>query len=232
MVPLPKTILIETSSACNRACSFCLHGKEKIRQEFLPRSVVNNLLTALPRDFRGRISFHGINEPLLDPSLIDTISDFRSTYRSAYLSLNTNGDTLNAISVSLFKDAGLNRLNFSVYDSEGLAKFIVLAKQFPTFVERSPFVYENRGGYFTDDAPVDGPCRRPESGMQIKASGKVALCCSDMKGEVILGDLNRDGLLDIFNSEGYQSMANRLAQSRLGIKPCQSCSYGGMPYGR
>jgi radical SAM protein with 4Fe4S-binding SPASM domain len=209
-----------------------LHGKETVKQEFLSRSVINKLLIALPSDFRGRISFHGINEPLLDPALLDTISDFRSTYRGAYLSLNTNGDTLNAVSVALFRNSGLNKLNFSVYDADGLAKFIALTKEFPTFVERSPFVYENRGGYFTDDTPVDAPCRRPMSGMQIKSSGKVVLCCSDMKSEVVLGDLAKNNLLDIFNSRPYQSMANRLEQSRLGVKPCQSCSYSGMPYGR
>ena len=232
MVLIPKTILIETSSACNRACSFCLHAKEKVVQEFLPRSIINKLLVALPTDFRGRISFHGINEPLLDPSLLDTISEFRSTYRGAYLSLNTNGDTLNAISVALFRDAGLNKLNFSVYDAPGLTKFIALTKAFPTFVERSPFVYENRAGYFTDDTPVEAPCRRPSTGMQIKSSGKVVLCCSDMKSEVILGDLSQDSLLDIFNSDRYQSIANKLTTTRLGVKPCQGCSYSGMPYGR
>lgn len=77
-------------------------------------------------------------------------------------------------------------------------------------VERSKVVY---------------PCRRLWNEMIVLSSGKVALCCVDFDGKVILGDTNAQSLSEIWDGELYGKVRS-LHQQKMGDKValCRGCS--------
>jgi len=50
------------------------------------------------------------------------------------------------------------------------------------------------------------PCRRIFQVMNVMSNGKVALCCRDFDGTVILGDLNKQTIAEIYNSPGWKRL--------------------------
>ncbi|MFA4952595.1 MAG: radical SAM protein [Candidatus Pacearchaeota archaeon] len=67
------------------------------------------------------------------------------------------------------------------------------------------------------------PCFNPKR-VIILSNGKVVLCCVDIDGDVVLGDLKKQGLREILNSDKYKkihlSQMNRSCQ----IPMCKDCS--------
>ena len=62
--------------------------------------------------------------------------------------------------------------------------------------------------------------------MYINAFGKAILCCSDYKFEVVMGDVNKESLEDIWNGKKYKEYRNKLKKgTREGLKLCKVCNY-------
>jgi MoaA/NifB/PqqE/SkfB family radical SAM enzyme len=61
--------------------------------------------------------------------------------------------------------------------------------------------------------------------LNIMASGKVALCCMDGEGKHVVGDVNEQSVLEIYNSHNYKKM-RQFSFSRLSAAaPCDTCIY-------
>ncbi len=69
------------------------------------------------------------------------------------------------------------------------------------------------------------PCRRLWNEMIVLSSGKIALCCVDFDGKVILGDANNQSLEEVWNGELYSKIRG-LHQQKMGDKValCRGCS--------
>lgn len=68
------------------------------------------------------------------------------------------------------------------------------------------------------------PCRLPFTEMLINWDGTVSLCCQDIEGEIILGDVNKKPISDIWQNKKYQAI--RKAHLNLNTKNlslCQNC---------
>lgn len=67
------------------------------------------------------------------------------------------------------------------------------------------------------------PCSRWFE-LSILSTGIVSLCCMDGKGDFPIGDVNKNTLLEVYNSDHYRQ--RRLSMmSRTQIHPCNTCSY-------
>ncbi len=61
--------------------------------------------------------------------------------------------------------------------------------------------------------------------ISIMASGKVALCCMDGEGKHVIGDVNSQSVLEIYNSPKFRKM-RQFTFSRLAAEgPCDTCVY-------
>ncbi len=68
------------------------------------------------------------------------------------------------------------------------------------------------------------PCRLPFTEMLINWDGTVSLCCQDIEGEVILGDTNKDSIINIWQNRKYQKIRQRhLRLQTNNLKLCQNC---------
>jgi radical SAM protein with 4Fe4S-binding SPASM domain len=64
------------------------------------------------------------------------------------------------------------------------------------------FRFKNWGGKIKSELPLTyEPCGRVFTHMAILSDGRVSLCCMDSEGEVILGDSNKDKLINIWNND-------------------------------
>jgi len=61
--------------------------------------------------------------------------------------------------------------------------------------------------------------------VSIMASGKVALCCMDGEGKHVIGDVNKQSVLDIYNSQRYKKLRQYTYSRIAAAPPCDQCSY-------
>jgi hypothetical protein len=61
--------------------------------------------------------------------------------------------------------------------------------------------------------------------LSIMASGKVALCCMDGEGKHVIGDVNTQTVLDVYNSPDYRKMRQYTFSRKAAAAPCDTCVY-------
>jgi radical SAM protein with 4Fe4S-binding SPASM domain len=111
--PLPESLQIEVTSACNLRCAMCL-----VRY----RPPVNKLAGALPLDLYRRLlaqlpglralTLQGLGEPLLSPYLLDMIRDAKA--RGIRVGFNSNATLLTRRRADELVAAGLDWLHVSL----------------------------------------------------------------------------------------------------------------------
>ncbi len=182
-------------------------------------------------NFQGRISPFAINEPLLDPRIVEIVQKFRRSCPRAYISIISNGDFLTQGLLKELVASGLDTLAISIYESSAIAK---LQEKLDstwglTFIDmRSPQYLENRGGDIKlQTKPVKGKCLRPSNMLVVKANGNVCLCCADMKAKVVFGNIKDNSLQEIWYGSEFCNVRNKLQESREGLHLCENCSHNG-----
>ena len=59
--------------------------------------------------------------------------------------------------------------------------------------------------------------------VSIMASGKVALCCMDGEGKYVVGDVNHQTVLDVYNHPSYKKMRQFTFSRLAAAGPCDTC---------
>ena len=70
-----------------------------------------------------------------------------------------------------------------------------------------------------------GTCKGIKEMLAILVDGRVTSCCLDPYGHNLLGDLNKESLHDIINSDQYKKVINDLNNNYLSLPLCQKCTY-------
>jgi hypothetical protein len=183
MMPLFDVVLIETQNTCTRKCAFCKFGiqadPDVVEMPIAPIALIAEQLSALNYD--GRISPFGINEPLLDGRMMQTIAIFQAACPRAWISINTNGDLLTPLLFEALFAAGLAGLGISLHTE-------LVRRRMQQFLgnPRRPTVtidmiqpgekLENSGGRVPGlgQEPLQHlPCNRPFNMLVIRPSGNV-----------------------------------------------------------
>lgn len=66
-------------------------------------------------------------------------------------------------------------------------------------------------------------CKHPWMTMTIKSNGKATMCMEDFNNEIILGDVNRDSLYDIWQGDAYKKFREQHLMVCKGIKCNEQC---------
>lgn len=129
------------------------------------------------------------------------------------------GEFRQAVVVSRVSDG--NGLVWSAEDTN-FRKFV--AQTWPLFHVR----LIKRDGWLGHVSPANPAIPHSTCGrwweLNICADGKAALCCMDGKAEYSIGDVNESTLLDLYN-QSYLIERRQRAKTRIGIEPCQRCTY-------
>ena len=251
-LPLPTEIEISESGTCNRTCSFCPRSATNFidKKEFITNTLHEKLCLELKElNYRGTIRYSGFVEPMLDKNIFNLINMARNYLPESNIEMVTNGDPLNLKRLKRLFESGLNKILISAYDgkeeSEKLEELCIQAnltkKQYIVrhryYSEEKDFgiTLSNRSGLMTDaefkiDAlkePLKKPCYIPSYTFFLDYQGDVLMCPHDWGKKVILGDLNKEKLKDIWFSKKFMGIRKMLNKSNRNFKPCNVCDVEG-----
>ena len=251
-LPLPTEIEISESGTCNRTCSFCPRSATNFidKKEFITNTLHEKLCLELKElNYRGTIRYSGFVEPMLDKNIFNLINMARNYLPESNIEMVTNGDPLNLKRLKKLFESGLNKILISAYDgkeeSEKLEDLCIQAnltkKQYIVrhryYSEDKDFgiTLSNRSGLMTDaefkiDAlkePLKKPCYIPSYTFFLDYQGDVLMCPHDWGKKVILGDLNKEKLKDIWFSKKFMEIRKMLNKSNRNFKPCNVCDVDG-----
>ncbi len=108
---IPKTLVIELSTYCNKSCDYCFRkGVRKFEQRFSERKILDRLL----RYKYDKIVLIGYGEPLLHPDFDDVI--LALSRQTSRLLINTNGTLILDHISTLSKLLGKIEIYLSIHD--------------------------------------------------------------------------------------------------------------------
>ncbi len=238
-------ISIETVARCTRRCWFCMYGLKRyqalVHDDALPENLraempwesIEAIIADLARmDYSNRVSWYRINEPLLDSRMPEILRKTRAALPDCWQTLITNGDLLDEARCGELFDAGLDELTVSAYDADTLARVSDFSNRWNIVLKdrREPSFATNRAGNIPKLAARrhEGDCARPSTMMNVHVNGDVSICCCDLFGDHVVGNVLRDGIAAVWEGEGFTRYRSALATgSRTGLSPCDQCDYAG-----
>ncbi len=251
-LPLPTEIEISESGTCNRSCSFCPRSAKDFKdvKEFISLELHEKLCKELAElNYKGTVRYSGFVEPLLDKNIYKLIRMVKDNIPDTNIELVTNGDVLNDKRLNKLFDNGLNRILISAYDSKDdadkLEKLCVDAnlskKQYIVrhryYNEEKDFgiTLSNRSGLMQNaefkiaslNEPLKKPCYIPSYTFFLDYQGDVLMCPHDWGKKVILGNLNKQKLIDIWFSKKSINIRKMLHKSNRNFNPCNVCDVEG-----
>jgi radical SAM protein with 4Fe4S-binding SPASM domain len=246
-IPLFRRLLLELQSNCNRSCFFCnrpwddsgkrvdADGGHVMRS--MPAEHASRIMReAAALGFRGKIAFHHMSEPFLDPRIIEMAREAKRLGLHPYE--HTNGDVLR-------KDDELCRAAVGVFDY-----IVVGLYDYETHAERAAEIafWRDRlkgcdvrfslgervfprgltpmdARMFREKEPFPGGvCHMPLERLIVHYDGNVALCCEDMKDDFDLGNAFQSSVEELWYSERHVGIIRDLEQGRREkFKTCAAC---------
>ena len=247
-VPLFSQVEIETQNRCNANCSFCPVNRNAPQRPYarMEEELFSSIMKQLNGlKFKGSLSLHSNNEPLLDKRLPEFAKEARQKLPRARIKMFTNGSLL---TLDLFRTLlpSFDRIFINNYNDrpemhpqvkeihdycltpEGqdfiTGKSVVIQYRNPNVVLSS------RGGNAPNRKPPVHPpsfkCPYPYKQLIVRPDGKISLCCNDALGEMTLGDLATDPILDVWRGPAYTAVRNAMTtKGRAGIPVCSLCDF-------
>ena len=116
-----RRVCLEVSSYCNRRCVFCPNASGiRLSRSLIGSGMTTELLESIVDSlqsigFSDEILLHLYNEPMADPHLADKVRLISSKLPEATIAFNTNGDYLTKAALEELCEAGLTRMQVSLY---------------------------------------------------------------------------------------------------------------------
>jgi radical SAM protein with 4Fe4S-binding SPASM domain len=256
--PLFSFVEFNLSGLCNRTCTFCPRSDPKVFpnvNEHMPLRMFESVLHDLKRiDFCGTIIFSAFSEPLLYKNLDAVIRLAAENCPNARTELVTSGDKLTVSRIKSLFNSGLSMLAVSMYDGpHQLEHFKRLQKESNLTDEQMKFrirwlsadqhfglTLSNRAGAVeVKEAgmaaliePLKMPCHYPFYQLVIDYDGSVLLCAHDWDKRLVVGNVNNDSILKIWDSEAMREVRTALIKSSRAFPPCDRCDVHGQLIGR
>lgn len=248
----PKRVTIELTNKCNRHCTGCPRSKMHYPQGFMKPLLYRKIVDELPKETVVVPFYRG--ESTLHPSFAVYMSElhrFREVQLATnadYLTAQNKSAILNNcsfISISLHScklpyqckfieflhDAHALGLETQVSIVESMLprnRLNLFKRQWTQIVDRVRIYMEHSVGGFGSmnlhSQPVQ--CNKPFEDMVIYWDGKVGLCNHDWNNAVALGDLNKQTIREVYNSEAYHNVrALHRVGLRQQVKTCVNCDF-------
>ena len=251
------TIEVNTTELCNRTCVFCPRHDPAVfpnrNLHLTPKGAQTIADELAAHSYRGKISFSGFGENLLNPDFPEIINIFRFELPQATLECNTNGDKLDKPYVQKLFRAGLDLLYINLYDGpEQMEHFDSIMEEARIHKDRYRYrmhwgdfekhglILNNRSGVIdwvgveeTDIKKLQGkPCHYPFYKMFVDWNGDVLFCSNDWGREHVVGNLLQQSLYDVWFSKPMNKIRRRLAKGDRSHSPCNKCSVDGSLFGK
>jgi GTP 3',8-cyclase len=211
-----ETVNLETSSSCNRKCSYCPVSRFPRPQSNLSMKAIFKIAANLKQiGFKGEIAFTGYNEPLMDSRIVEIIKVFRNALPKNKLIIYTNGDFLTA---PLLKKLNQWGVLFNISIHEGKQPALHNNKELNVRRNMQERILSTRAGLVEVKHPQNLRwCILPKTQITIDYKGNVILCSDDYFSSVVWGNIKKQGLMQIWSK--YKKA--RLLKPKLEL--CKEC---------
>lgn len=257
-VPLFSIVEFNLCGLCNRRCVFC----PRVNPELFPNvdegisvGLYEEIMKDLRKvDFGGTIIYSAFSEPLLYKEIEVLIEISRHYCPKARLEIVTNGDFVTSEKLSKLFKAGLTTLCISMYDGpHRLAHFKALQKKAGLRDDQIIFrqrwlppekhfgiTLSNRAGALEIKEigiaplkePLKKPCYYPFYQIFINYDGTVLLCAHDWNKRLIVGNLNKQSILKVWDNDILKQVRVNLSRANRNFHPCDLCDAKGVLIGR
>ena len=250
------TIEVNTTELCNRTCVFCPRHDPSVfpnRQLHLTVKGAQTIAEELgDNGYRGKISFSGFGENLLNPYFTEIVREFRQQLPYATLECNTNGDKLTEDYAHRLFKSGLDLLYINLYDGieqiehfDNIMKNVCKEDQYKYRMhwgdfEKHGLILNNRSGVIDwvgiENDSIENlkgkPCHYPFYKMFVDWNGDVLFCSNDWGREHVVGNLMQQSLHDVWFSKPMTKIRKRLMKGDRSHSPCNKCSVDGSLFGK
>jgi radical SAM protein with 4Fe4S-binding SPASM domain len=238
-----NNINIETTTCCNRRCSYCpnsiyersLKKNENLMSEEMYIKIINDLKKI---KFTGRISPHFFGEPLIDERLVRLMKFTHDILPKVKLVIFSNADPLDTNLLEKLYNVGVSRYVITLHGNEkhkekirnkinDLKKFVKINKlhidfNLINFTEKTKL--SNRGGLVKiKETTKKCSYQNPTNPLVINYKGDVLLCCNDYFGSICFGNITTDYLLDIWNRDEFKKIRKEISRKIFKLDICKKC---------
>jgi len=233
-------IEIETINRCNNICSFCPVNRNEDKRKFkiMTDDMYFDIIYQLNHlKYSGAVGLFSNNEPLLDKKIVKRCSLAREMLPNAFIYIYTNGVLLNKNLLSQL----LKYLDYIYIDNycsskdlidplKSIHKFLtdesINHDKISIHLRNQNEILSTRGGKAPNKknpANIESRCLLPFSQMVIQPNGKVSLCSNDPLGQMVLGDVTNQSLVEIWYGKEYEKIRMLIQQGRENLEICQVC---------
>lgn len=241
-VPIFNTIFIETFNRCNGECPFC--PVNRFDDSRVPTKMTDELFDRIVQqlkevDYSGKIALYCNNEPLLDLDLEKRAKILKQELPHVFSYIFTNGTLLTEEKyinlVGCFDKIVIDNYNDDLKINNNLVPIVELCKNNPEWDSKTEIhlrklneVLSTRGGNSPNNKKRkqrNYSCILPFVQFVIRPDGKISLCCCDALGEVTLGDINTESIIEIWNSDKYKTIRKKVQTDISSIDLCKYCDF-------
>ncbi|MBF0380157.1 MAG: radical SAM/SPASM domain-containing protein [Magnetococcales bacterium] len=252
------TVEMNITELCNRVCSFCPRVDSRIypnRNLSMDLKISKKVAADLEGvNYKGRVSFSGYGEPILNKEFAEHIKIFRDALPDNIIETNTNGDKLTVKMIKQFFAAGITALYVNLYDGPQQVQYFKnlflqagisidcykLRYHWEGVADDCGLTINNRSGMLKFDKkqidsqtfPINNPCYYPFYKMLVDYNGDVMFCANDWGRNNIVGNVLKSYVRDIWLSKKMQEIRLRLIDSDRNFKPCNICDIQGTLHGK
>lgn len=236
---LPLAIEIEINSSCNLACSYCPNSKfERVEKGHMKLELYEKIMSQLQRhSYSGRVSYHFYNEPTLSPNLEKFVALTKAYLPKAKTNLFSNGTLLNEEKVNRLQAVGIDKFSVTEHEKTHLKKIRKIQTTLGSacgdnfrLVNFQELPLTNRGGALPEvgrqmDLPASEPCLIPHCVLIITVLGNVVPCYEDYFQKNVMGNVNDQDIIEIWNSPRYVKFRQDLKKGeRSRYEACRDCN--------
>lgn len=244
---------------CTRKCGFCPRSDSKVypnKKLFMSLETISNIgYQCKLHQYDGDLHFSGFGESLTHPDFFNLIKNLRNYIGNNHIALTSNGDLLNSDKCKKIYDHGINHIIISCYDGQEaydnfdkmlspLGKSYEIRKLWTNPDESLKDMairnkFNNRSGAvssidFEENKKLfkNNACYLPFYKLVIDYSGEILLCCNDwFRKHKGFGNINNKDLSNIWYSEEFKSVRNKLIDGIRTGPACSNCSIQGYVIG-
>jgi MoaA/NifB/PqqE/SkfB family radical SAM enzyme len=237
---IPPGVNLEINTDCNYKCPFCPQSSVQRPIRYITRQGFDRVVQELKAlDYAGLVVLSVNNEPFLHPLLLDFCGQVSDELPNAQACLISNGALIREEQImGLARLARPPRITVDDYTPdrrviERLSQWLSRpeARHMPVqLLERSwDETISNRAGNQPGCTTVPADyrevtCAWPFGGLFLTPELKAFLCCSDYRHEMIVGDLNRQSLMEIWSGPALRRVREALlVPDRSAVGLCSRC---------
>ncbi len=207
------TVELEVNSRCNLRCSYCPVSliPKPDAPRFMSDAVFERIIGELARhDYRGRLSYHFYNEPLLRADLERLVAIAARELPRAHQVLFTNGELLTDERYGSLRAAGVAFIVITSHTGATHPERPFQIVQTPPELELT-----NRGGLMRQLPAATAEhralaCFAPDEMLIVTAAGDVLLCYEDARREHRFGNVMERPLDELWLAPAFVEVRRRL----------------------